>query len=124
LITGAIYYARISLNGYTCLKCIHVHGAAYLEWYPEKLKDFGTVYRKKRGLMTTLKLAVPKFRLHNTGNTLHAYAFGKCIQIYNKVPLNVTKLPLHKLKQTVKETFMKQGYYKVEDYLEDKNIWK
>jgi hypothetical protein len=62
----------------------------------------------------------PKFRLHKTGNTF----FGKCIQIYNKVPLNVTKLPLHKLKQTVKVTLMKQGYYKVEDYLEDKNIWK
>jgi hypothetical protein len=66
------------------------------------------------------KLAVPKFRLHKTGNTF----FGKCIQIYNKLPLNVTKLPLHKLKQTVKVTLMKQGYYKVEDYLEDKNIWK
>jgi hypothetical protein len=28
--------------------------------------------------------------------------------------LNVTKLPLHKLKHTVKVTLMKQGYYKVE----------
>jgi hypothetical protein len=40
------------------------------------------------------KLTVPKFRLHKTGNTF----FGKCIQIYNTVPLNVTKLTLHKLK--------------------------
>jgi hypothetical protein len=58
------------------------------------------------------KLAVPKFRLHKTGDSF----FSKCIQIYNKIPRNVTKLPLHKLKQTVKKTLTKQGYYKVEDY--------
>jgi uncharacterized protein YcgL (UPF0745 family) len=61
-------------------------------------------------------VAVSKFRLQKTCNAF----FGKCI-LYNKVSLNVTK-PLHKLKQTVKETLMKQGYYKVEDYLEKMDI--
>jgi hypothetical protein len=62
-------------------------------------------------------------RTHKTGNKF----LGKYIQIYNKVPVNVTKLPLHKLKQTVKDdddVLMKRGYYKVEEYLNDKNIWK
>jgi hypothetical protein len=65
-------------------------------------------------------LQIPNFRLHKTGNSFLA----KSIEIYNKIPQNLTELPFHKLKRNIKCTLIKKGYYKVQDYLDDKHIWK
>lgn len=65
------------------------------------------------------KLAVPSFRLHKTGGSF----LGKCVTFYNKLPLNITEMPLHTFKDHVKKTLMSKGYYKVEDYVNDKYVW-
>lgn len=65
------------------------------------------------------KLAVPNFRLHKVGNSF----LGKCIKFFNKLPQNIVDLPIHKFKSLIKNTLMTKGYYNIEDYLNDKNIW-
>lgn len=65
------------------------------------------------------KLAVPKLRLNKVGNSF----VGKCIKIYNKVPFTLTELPLHKFKTEIKKGLMKKGFYKIDDYFNDKNVW-
>lgn len=65
------------------------------------------------------KLAVPSFRLHKIGNSF----LGKCITIFNKIPHNLVELPINKFKIHIKNTLMSKGYYKVRDYIDDKDAW-
>ncbi|CAG9791254.1 unnamed protein product [Diatraea saccharalis] len=65
------------------------------------------------------KLAVPSFRLQKTRGSF----LGKCIAMFNKVPQNVIDLPINKFQIHVKNILMSKGYYKVDDYFKDRNLY-
>ncbi|CAK1579780.1 unnamed protein product [Parnassius mnemosyne] len=65
------------------------------------------------------KLVVPKLRLHKVGNSF----VGNSIKMFNKIPQDLVDMPLNKFKIEVKKCLMKKGYYKVDEYLKDKNPW-
>lgn len=66
------------------------------------------------------KLAVPYFRLHKINGSF----VGLGIRMYNKVPQSILDLPLHKLKNKIKNVLISKSYYSVNDYLNDKDVWK
>ena len=49
---------------------------------------------------------------------------GFCVKCYNKIPSEIIKLNERKFKSCIKSTLSKQAYYKLEDYIQDKNVWK
>jgi hypothetical protein len=65
------------------------------------------------------KLAIPRFRLQKCRGSF----LGKGIDLFNKLPQNLIDLPLHKFKKHVKKILLSKGYYKVEDYLRDRDAW-
>lgn len=65
------------------------------------------------------KLIVKKFRVRKVYKSF----IGQCIHIYNKLPDEALTLPLPSLKNYLKKSLMSKAYYKVEDYLADKNAW-
>lgn len=65
------------------------------------------------------KLAVLVTRLHKVNNSYK----GLCIRFYNKIPVDIQNLPLQKFKSIIKQKLYKKGYYRICDYLEDKNPW-
>lgn len=65
------------------------------------------------------KFSIPLFRLQK----VHKSFMGQSVIYYNKIPENVTNMPLHKFKNHIKVTLLKKGYYKVDDYLQDKDVW-
>lgn len=64
-------------------------------------------------------LAVHATRLHRVSNSF----MGQCIRFYNKLPIHVRKLPTKKFKTFIKLKLSRKGYYKISDYLNDKNAW-
>lgn len=66
------------------------------------------------------KLAVPNLRLHKIGNSF----VGMSIKIFNKLPQTLVDLPIYKFKSKVKSYLMANAYYTIEEYLNDKNLWK
>ena len=66
------------------------------------------------------KLALPSFRLHKTTNSF----LGLAVPIYNKLPDKAIGMSLNKLKKYVKHTLINKAYYKLNDYLNDKNPWQ
>ena len=48
---------------------------------------------------------------------------GQCIRFYNKVPADIQDLPFVKFKTIVKSKLCAKGYYKITDYMDDKNPW-
>lgn len=48
---------------------------------------------------------------------------GQCIRFYNKIPENICELTEKKFKNHVKKCISSKGYYKIHDYLNDKEIW-
>ena len=59
-------------------------------------------------------------RLHKTSN----YFMGQCIRFYNKLPSNIRDLSINKFKTTIKAKLCSRAYYKVSDYINDKNAWE
>lgn len=49
---------------------------------------------------------------------------GNCMRFYNKVPISMQILSLDKFKKTVKQKLYKKGYYRVQDYLNEKLPWE
>ena len=49
---------------------------------------------------------------------------GYCVKCYNKIPCDVLKLNERKFKTYIKNTLSRQAYYKLDDYINDKNVWK
>lgn len=64
-------------------------------------------------------LAVHRTRLHRVGNSF----MGQCIRFYNKLPIDIRNLPTKKFKIFIKTKLCKKGYYKISDYIDDKNAW-
>lgn len=65
------------------------------------------------------RLCAPRFRLAKVSNSFK----GQCILYYNKIPLEILKLPFEQFKKHVKATLSKKGYYNVQDYLNDRTVW-
>ena len=65
------------------------------------------------------KLAIQKLRLHKVGNSF----VGLSIKCFNKIPQHIIDLPLHKFKVVTKTCLMSKGYYRVDDFLNDKSPW-
>ena len=66
------------------------------------------------------KIAIPQFRL----SKVHTSFMGYCVKCYNKIPDNILELNDMRFKTHIKATLCKQAYYKLEDYIQDKNAWK
>lgn len=66
------------------------------------------------------KLCAPKLRLSKSSKSF----IGNSIRFYNKIPDNVTALTDIKFKTHVKHVLIKKAYYKVNDYIADKCVWK
>lgn len=66
------------------------------------------------------KIAQPQFRL----SKVHTSFMGYCVKCYNKIPCDILQLNEKKFKTHIKNILCKQAYYKLDDYIEDKNAWK
>lgn len=49
---------------------------------------------------------------------------GNCIKFYNKIPKHITELTDSKFKSVVKRTLISKAYYKINDYIMDRDIWQ
>lgn len=65
------------------------------------------------------KIATKKFRVRKVYKSFS----GQCIHFYNKLPNEILSLPFPALKNYLKKTLMSKAYYRVEDYLTDRNAW-
>lgn len=65
------------------------------------------------------KLVTPHFRLSKVNNSF----VGNSIRFFNKLPEDSLQLSDNKFKKYVKQHLLKKGYYKVEDYVNDKDAW-
>ena len=61
------------------------------------------------------RLEGPYHRLHKVHNSFA----GLGVRFYNKIPMSIIDLPLHKFKCTVKNHLIKRGYYTTDDYMKD-----
>lgn len=66
------------------------------------------------------KLVGTYHRLHKVHNSFE----GLGVRFYNKIPIKITDLPLHKFKLAVKKHLIMKAYYSVNDYLNDKHSWE
>lgn len=66
------------------------------------------------------KLAIPQFRLSKVQKSF----MGFCVKCYNKLPTTILNLNEKKFKSCIKRELCKQAYYKLSDYIEDKNVWQ
>ena len=65
------------------------------------------------------QLVQPGFRLAKVDTSFMGY----CLKCYNKIPTYILELNETKFKSCIKRTLCSQAYYKLGDYLDDKNAW-
>jgi hypothetical protein len=65
------------------------------------------------------KLQLPRYRRAKTSKSF----IGNGIKFYNKIPSKITDLPESKFKKCIKEVLSNKAYYKISDFINDKNIW-
>lgn len=65
------------------------------------------------------KIAQPQSRLSKVRNSF----VGNCIQFYNKIPDNIVQLSDRQFKIIIKKTLCNKAYYKIDDYINDKEVW-
>lgn len=65
------------------------------------------------------KLDIPKFRLQKTSKCF----LINSIRLFNKLPKSIIEMNEVKFKHCIKETLIAKAYYKVGDYVCDKNVW-
>lgn len=66
------------------------------------------------------RLTLPKMRLSKTSKSFLANS----IRFYNKIPKDILELDDKKFKILIKDTLCKKGYYKIQEYLDDKDVWR
>ncbi|KAF9812352.1 hypothetical protein SFRURICE_005463, partial [Spodoptera frugiperda] len=66
------------------------------------------------------RLSQPFFRLSKISKSF----MGFCVKCYNRVPMEIQNLNESKFKLCIKKTLCRQAYYKVNEYIEDKNAWR
>lgn len=82
--------------------------------------DFPTNVDKPKATRSKGKLKVSSYRLVKTKKSF----LGNCIRFYNKIPKNITEQTDTKFKSIVKKTLISKAYYKVNDYIMDRDVWK
>ena len=65
------------------------------------------------------KIVVRKFRLAKTNKSF----LGNGVRFYNKLPKSVTDLTVNNFKNHVKSVLLGKAYYKVKDYVDDREVW-
>ena len=65
------------------------------------------------------KIVQPKFRLSKVRNSF----MGNCIRFYNKIPDDILNMSDCQFKTKIKKKLCSKAYYKIDDYLEDNDIW-
>lgn len=65
------------------------------------------------------KFVTPKYRLSKSNKSF----IGLGISMYNKLTREISNLPLAKFKAHIKDMLIKKSYYKIEDYLNDNDVW-
>lgn len=65
------------------------------------------------------KLISPRYRLTKISESF----MGNCIRFFNKIPDDIVALGPNKFKTFVKSKLIKKAYYKISDYINDKNAW-
>ena len=65
------------------------------------------------------QLVQPGFRLAKVDSSFMGY----CLKCYNKIPPHILQLNETKFKSCIKRTLCRQAYYKLGDYIDDKNAW-
>ena len=65
------------------------------------------------------KLVHPHCRLAKVSTSF----VGLCVRYYNKIPDHILNLSEKRFKCYVKQTLCKKAYYKLDDYLNDKEAW-
>ena len=65
------------------------------------------------------KIVQPQFRLVKVSKSF----MGNCIRFYNKIPEDIQNLTDREFKNKVKQVLCSKGYYRVDDYLNDKDCW-
>ncbi len=66
------------------------------------------------------RLCQPLFRLAK----VHKSFMGFSVKCYNKIPGEIQQLNERNFKLCVKKTLCKKAYYKLSDYIEDKDAWR
>ncbi len=66
------------------------------------------------------RLSQPLFRLAK----VHKSFMGLCVKCYNKIPTEIQNLNESKFKLCIKKVLCRKAYYKLNDYIEDKNAWR
>ena len=81
------------------------------------------MYKQKKDLNDRLlrnrhKLVLSAYRLRKVQKSF----VGLGVLFYNKMPNSVLDLPLHKFKQCIKTHLLSQGYYTIDEFLNDKEV--
>lgn len=56
-------------------------------------------------------------------NKVHRSFVGQSTIYFNKIPHDLTRLPLQTFKHIIKNKLIKKGYYSIKEYLNDKDAW-
>lgn len=83
------------------------------------LHNFPTNSDKPKTTRNTGKLKVTSHRLVKSKNSF----LGNCVRFYNKIPKCITDLTDSRFKSMVKRTLMSKAYYKVNEYIIDRDAW-
>ena len=75
--------------------------------------------RHNYGTRNRDQLVQPGFRLAKVDSSFMGY----CLKCYNKIPPHILQLNETKFKSCIKRTLCSQAYYKLGDYIADKNAW-
>lgn len=65
------------------------------------------------------KIVVPKFRL----TKLNKCFLGNTVRFFNKLPQHIADLPFGKFKAHVKRVLVEKAYYRLDTYINDKEVW-
>ena len=86
----------------------------------KNIHEFSKYYNiHNRNTRNKNKLVHPHCRLAKVSTSF----VGLCVRYYNKIPYDILGLSEKKFKCYVKQTLCKKAYYKLDDYLNDKESW-
>jgi hypothetical protein len=85
----------------------------------KNLYNFPTNTDRPKVTRNTGKLKTTFYRLVKAKKSF----LGNCIKFYNKIPKHITELTDSKFKSVVKQTLISKAYYKINDYIMDRDIW-
>lgn len=92
----------------------------YARKHRDQLKTNKDIQTNQMNTRNKLKIAIPKLRLCKSSKTF----IKKSIVFYNLIPQTVLEQKETRFRNIIKKVLSKGAYYKCEEFLKDKNIWK